>query len=89
MPDTATPPPSDTCRALLLQIAAYLERSRPKSLMWPASRELLVGQFAADHYGIRSDLVAEVEAELLAHSPGVTPGTRRKQYAKQLRDAAA
>ncbi|WP_030387052.1 hypothetical protein [Streptomyces sp. NRRL S-241] len=88
MPDIATPPPTETCRALLLRIAAYLDRSRPTSLMWPASRELLAGQFAAEHYGIRTDLVAEIEAELLAHAPGVTPGTRRKQYAKELRRAA-
>ncbi|MFG2993970.1 hypothetical protein ACGFZK_32545 [Streptomyces sp. NPDC048257] len=88
MPDLATPPPTDTCRALLLKIADYLDRSRPDSLMWPASRELLAGQFAAEHYGIRTDLVAQAETELLAHAPGVTPGTRRKDYAEELRDAA-
>ncbi|WP_328739900.1 hypothetical protein OHA91_22870 [Streptomyces erythrochromogenes] len=82
-------PPSDTCRTLLLQIASYLDRSRPESLMWPASRDLLVGQFAAEHYGIRRDLVAEAEAELLAHAPGVVPGIKRSQYAEQLRAAAA
>ncbi|WP_030659758.1 MULTISPECIES: hypothetical protein [Streptomyces] len=82
-------PPSDTCRTLLLQIASYLEHSRPDSLMWPGSRDLLVGQFASEHYGIRRDLVAEAEAELLALAPGVAPAITRRQYAKQLRAAAA
>jgi hypothetical protein len=83
-----TTPPTDTCRTLLLQMAAYLDRSRPDSLMWRASRELLVGQLAAEHHGIRSDLVAAAEAELLAHAPDVEDGTTRRQYAKTLRDAA-
>ncbi|WP_405710051.1 hypothetical protein OG264_16010 [Streptomyces xanthophaeus] len=81
-------PPSDTCRLLLRQMADYLDHARPDSLMWPASRELLAGQLAGAHYGIRADLVADAEAELLEHAPGVEPGARRSQYADALRDAA-
>lgn len=81
-------PPTETCRALLLQMAAYLDRSRPTSVMWPEGRGIIAGQFAAEHYGIRADLVATIEAELLAHAPAITPGILRGQYAKQLRDAA-
>ncbi|MFB6517456.1 hypothetical protein [Streptomyces sp. NPDC056401] len=81
-------PPTETCRALLLQMAAYLDRSRPTGVMWPEGRGIIAGQFAAEHYGIRADLVADVEAELLAHAPAVTPGTLRSQYAEQLRNAA-
>ncbi|MFD9306116.1 hypothetical protein ACFWCB_26265 [Streptomyces sp. NPDC060048] len=90
MPDPATPglPPTDTCRTLLLQMAAHLDLALPNGLMWPASRELLAGQVAGQYYGIRADLVADAEAELLTHAPAVTPGMRRAQYAEELRDAA-
>ncbi|MER6198004.1 hypothetical protein ABT234_11650 [Streptomyces sp. NPDC001586] len=81
-------PPTETCRTLLLQMAAYLERARPDSPMWPDGRGIIAGQLAAEHYGIRADLVADAEAELLAHAPDVEDGATRAQYAKSLRAAA-
>ncbi|MFD6874515.1 MULTISPECIES: hypothetical protein [unclassified Streptomyces] len=85
---SSTPPPTDTCRALLLQMAAYLSRARPDSLMWPEGRRLLAGQLAAERFGIRADLVAAAEAEVLAHAPTVATGATRRQYAQTLRAAA-
>lgn len=82
-------PPTDTCRTLLLRMAAYLDQARPDSPMWAEGRKILAGQIAAEYYGIRADLVAAAEAELLAHAPDVADGIKRGQYAEQLRTAAA
>ncbi|MEU6294843.1 hypothetical protein [Streptomyces erythrochromogenes] len=80
---------TDTCRALLLRMAAYLDRARPDGLMWAEGRRIVAGQVAAEHYGIRADLVADAEAELLDHAPEVAAGITRHEYAEQLRTAAA
>ncbi|MCY0921856.1 MULTISPECIES: hypothetical protein [unclassified Streptomyces] len=80
---------TDTCRALLLRIAAYLDRSRPTHLMWPGSRDILARMVAVEHHGLHTDLATETEREILTHAPGVTPGIRRARYAEELRRAAA
>ncbi|MGP3686513.1 hypothetical protein ACTVZO_17705 [Streptomyces sp. IBSNAI002] len=81
-------PPTATCRTLLLQMADYLDHARPDSPMWAEGRGIIAGQVAAEHYGIRADLVAAAEAEVLAHAPDVATGTTRRQYATALRTVA-
>lgn len=80
--------PTETIRALLLEIADYLTAARPMDSMREASRLYLASAKGTANNAMDSDRAAETTRALLAAMPEPYAGETRGEYAIRLRAAA-